>query len=374
MKKEKKMAAALVAFTMIAVAFSVVYIDGASADRDEFTMPDVQSSTPTTYGEFNIYVGGISGATWSISSTKEGYNGAIAVNKLIQSNATLSALSIDMNYTEDMGGWYNINPEYGQISLPATIGGTQYQYLSVYYYNVDANNGQGGWALGPTGSLGFYKPFADYDLKTANIALWFTNTINGKFPGFPSTIHDLVPLTEIIDNSDFRVDFTLTADSVLVGPPRMNYPGAGPTVDSIINYFASVPMETYGYGSDAYLALKNAQGPSFIALFSGQGNVIDNNQDNNINKSYGSVQNMLGLEYGDPIGTTGVVYDNFYYWTLYYDSGYTEYAGWLLGFMSPLSEASALGSDPVALDPPWSYPTTSGTFVMDEFWMKYSYS
>ena len=357
MKEVKmKITAAFVAFTMIAVAFAVVYVEeGSAEDNVDFSALDVQSNAaPTAYGEFNIYIGLGNSNWWTFH--QEGYNAAISIDKI-----GLVGLNLDMDYTIDMGGWYDINPTYGQISMPATINGTQYTNLSVYYYNEQSAT----WvnASTQTLSLGFYKPFADYELKTANIALYFTSGMSIK-PTMPSssTLQPLVPMSDIINNPDFMVAFNFSANLDLLD---MNYPGA-PGHNAQIQYLANGYGPVYGYGSDTYLALKYIATAIGLQL-SGQSNVIDTNQSNNVNRSYGSVQDLLGLVYGAPPN-----YDTYYYWALYYDDDFTEYAGWILGFLSPLDEASELGNDPISLYPPYSYPTPSGTFVLNEIWMRYT--
>jgi len=361
-----KVTAALVAFTMIAVAFAVVYVDEGSAEDSvvDFSALDVQSNAASTaYGEFNIYIALGSSGWWKFH--QEGYNAAIAIDKI-----GLAGLNLDMNYTINMGGYYDINPAYGQVSMPATINGTAYTYLQIFYYDEGASSWKN--ASTQTTSLGFYKPFADYELKTANIALYFSTSLN-KIMTPAGPYQSLVPLyyngtTGIIGNPDFLVNFTFTANVDLL---NMNYPGRNGDRDFQIEILYLFPREESGYGSDAYLALKQLAISMAIPI-SAQGNVIDVNMTNNVNTGYGSVQDLLGLMYGDMYSTPP--YDHYYYWSLYYDSDFSEYAGWLLGFMSPLAEASELGYDPITLDPPYSYPTPSGTFVVNNFWMEYSYS
>ncbi len=359
---KKSLVAIFVALAMVVVAIPA-FADANDTDAaNKMEFPAAQSAP---YGEFRISVMYTGSGGW-IGYDATGYNAAIAIDSL-----NLPYINLDMNYTvyNSQYYYYDINSNYGKPQLPVVVNGTSHDYLTVFYYDEDESR----WRTGQTQSLGFYKPFADYDLNTANIALVFSTTNMMSKPIPPVVTKSVVPMSDIIDNPDFEVAFTLTADITLAadsetGYPGMAYPGSHGK-DRIIRSLDASPIVMYGYGSDAYLALVDACDFYNISI-SGKGNVIDTTMPNSINTGYGSVQDLHDLLYGGP--ETG--YDHYYYWTLYYDANYTEYAGWLLGFMSPLAEASALGTDPIVTSPPWSYQTPSGTFVMSEFWFKYSWS
>ena len=335
-----KITAAFVAFAMLAVAFTFVYADDTSADDMEFSMFDAQPSAATNYGEFNIYVKFGSGS-WSSNYGVDGYNAAIAIDSLNL------GIPMDMNYTTYQG-FYNINPEYGKISLPFTHNGVTYTYMNIGYYNVD----QSGWRHAPTQSLGFLKPFADYELRTANIAISFSTSppiSESVVPPYPANaaIQGLVSLATIQGNPDFAVDFGFVIN--LTAPQRAHY----------ISIFGNEPsIEQYtaiGYGSDGYLALKNVLGSAVV----GQGNVLRATANGNvINQSYGSVQDIDDAQYWE-----NEYFTQFFYWSLYTVDGLSApvYASFVLGFYSPLSEASALNEN-------------NFDFVVDTFNLEFTFS
>ena len=346
MKSNMKILAAFVAFAMIAVAFTAVGLaDSTSAEERGF--PPTPQSAP--YGEFNISVKFGEYGSWTTHQNVDGYNAAIAINSLSL------GIPMDMNYTVfvDTGNpaydYWTINSNYGKITIPATIGGNTYNYLLIGYYDAAVSQ----WKYAPTESLGFYKPFADYGLKTANIVLYFLETIPVWGSIIPPTpvgvpIKSLVPLyyngtTGIIGNPDFKVDFGFVVD--LTAPQKTHYKslfGFEPTVNQI---------QVSGYGSDGYLALKNALGAAVV----GKGNVLNGNA---VNLSYGSVQDIDDCLYWESSSFT-----QFFYWSLYTVDGLNPsvYADFLLGFYSPLTEASLLNSN-------------GFDFVVDTFDLKFVFS
>ena len=356
MEKKNKIMASLVVVAMLAMSFAVVWtaVDTDAADPSLQQMPTAKAAN---YGKFNVYVMyGVGTPTWTMQQAN-GYNAAIAVNSLNL------GFSLDMNYTtyvtSPYGNYWDINPYYGQISLPYVYNSTTYNYADIRYYDESAS----AWVPAPTDALGFYKPFDDYDLKTANIAIRFhVSDIEKMYTPSPDgtlgKYQKLVPKSTIVGNSDFAVTFNLSANAALL---NMNYPGSPDHNDQICE-LASSGGVLVGYGSDCYLALKQVTTLYWIPM-SGQSNVIDPSQTNKINTSYGSVQDLLGLNYGYESIPSGIRY---YYWSLYLDANLTMYADWLLGFMSPLTEASALGLDPAA--------SGIANFVKNEFWLYYSYS
>ncbi|MDR3075375.1 MAG: hypothetical protein LBU30_04990 [Candidatus Methanoplasma sp.] len=306
----KKVMSALVALAMVAVAIPVALAENATAETNA-----------GPYGQFNVYM--YDGSAWD-EYQGTGYNAAIAAS------AVISALDVDMDYTVQTNWGYNINSGYG------TVKDANGDVATVWMYS----DSQAMWIQGPTNSLGFYKPFDDYDeaVRTANVALVFAGDDTAALP-----TAGLQSIVEVTETDDFAVTFTMTADPGFT----MNTP--------------DLETGVTGYGSDAYLALANACATWGVDI-SAQGNVIDTTQANNINLSYGSVQDLDGLDYSETVSGSSTTYC---YWSLYLDSGMTIYANWLLGFMSPLDEASDLGADPTG---------QTNNFVQNEFWMNYTSS
>ena len=374
MQKKNKIMASLIAVAMLAMSFAVVWT-AADTDASDPSLQQMPTISSTNYGEFNITIA--YNNTVAGTFCKEGYNAAIAVNSI-----GLFGLSLDMNYatwqTNPAGSFWGINPYYGAINFPATINGTVYTGASIWYYDEAA----GAWERGPTSALGFYKPFEDYALNTANIYLNFYNGLSKELKPSGLPLNNVVPKSTIVGNPNFEVTFHLSANCDLLDPNlNLNYPGKGTAVDAVIAQLAMSPVIATGYGSDCYLALTNATIYGIVSVNAvGQGNVIDYGQVNNVNTSYGSVQDLYYLEYGtDPPNWNGQQpFPTFFYWSVYLgewtaqeiDNWFALYSDWLLGFMSPLAEAGALDFDDSVLG---SWPV-SKDFVQDEFTLYYTYS
>ena len=277
-----------------------------------------------------------------------GYNAAIAVDQVLP--------LADMEYMNYITyrGYYQVNQNYGalQSSYDYTInyGPTTIHYVIedpvAYYYSDKTQT----WEVADY-TLGFYKPFSDYsqegndDLRTANIAIVSESYSSPTLP-----TNGLMPITPIYMNPDYAVTFYLTADASMI---YENYPGKSETNDMIIEYLSQNPITIAGYGSDAYLALKDISNKLGFPDMNTGGNVTM--YGNTIFTYYGIIWDMLGLEFG---------YLDWHYeqygWGLYYGDGTYDYSYCMLGWMSPLNEASTLNDH-------------GRDFVQNEFTLQYGH-
>jgi len=364
----KKIITLGIAFAMMALAVPVAFVadDSSSEINDDPTAP---------YGMFNIYsMVGIQ-QSWGNPVPAYGYNAAVAVHSVYPN------WNINMDYvfwnTNQFGSFWDINPDYGKISggyhLFNGIGTPYAPYIFIY----DDLAGQ--WEPAITDSLGFYKPFEDYDqdLRTANIAILHRVAPGTDLSGLPMpSINDLMPLVPtcvIEDNEDFEVTFYLTADSNVW---LQNYPNKSFINDIILQLLAYLPQSITGYGSDTYLAFVDACARDEIDIAS-----ISNAWDavnGQINSSYGAVQDILDFIYGqDPPGAEWPTPITYFYWSLYLGDEVEDdvYSDWLLGFMSPLEEASALNfENAVEPEDPSDPPVVTFDFVQKLFSFEYTYS
>ena len=341
---DKKIMASLVVVVMLAVAVPAFAFADDSSD----------AAVPAGYGEFNVYV--YTSASSKTLHEVSGYNAAIAVNQVVP--------LADMNYATNASGWYDINTNYG--ALPDSFS-YKAKFLLIFnrtytienpvaYYFSDKTQT---WEVADY-TLGFYKPFSDYssaasdDLRTANIAIVPGNVTNPSLP--TSGLQDIAQV-DYAAGSAYEVTFNLTANMDLL-TNNIPYTGKSPVTDALITYIAANPIVVKGYGSDTYLALMDAYNRMPSLAVTSKGYVTDSGA---IYTGYGSIQNMYGLLYGDngqPYPAT-----QYYYWSLFLgnSTNWQDMSSWLLGWMSPLDEASELNM-------------AGFDFVQDVFTFQYSYS
>lgn len=204
------------AVMMVCTLATVCYTDASDADIST-DAPDMR---------FYVY----SNNAWTYE-TGQGYNAVIA---LADTSITYAWASETVNGTSVTGSQYtysytnygstysSINPYYGEL---ATVNGTS--DFTVYYY--DGGNWISNSVLGLK-SIGFYKPFDDYTLKTANIAFVPTGVSPNTLP-----TTGLQALENVI--------------------PAQGSPNSAYAVEFYING-AATPV--VGYGSDCATAFKDA--------------------------------------------------------------------------------------------------------------------
>ena len=359
--KSKTIITSFVVIAMIAMAVPVMAFTEDSSPSDA-----VVNAGP--YGEFKFLVEeyGPNGLTLS-SYYGTGYNAAIAIM-----DASGLTVSIDEDYITSAGGFPTINENYGMLESLSTPISSPTQDATewlMYYFHHPSQTWKAGFQIIDNEivnyPLGFFKPFSDYDseMRTANI-LFIHHYIQNKM--MPSAVMADMPIVEVPQSgtdpnaADFAVNFYITTDPSVI-TFRLPYPNQSWELDLIITILSTNPYLITGYGSDTYLAFKNACKANNFPM-EGQGNVLNTDPTTgikSINTSYGSVQNIIDLEYAAYQDVSSTIY---WYWSLYYGNSTapTEYSDWLLGFMSPLDEAY--------------YLDNSSEFIRNAFTFQYTVS
>jgi hypothetical protein len=301
----------LVAAVMIACVFATVcYTDASDADI----------STDAPNMRFYVY----SNNAWTCE-TGQGYNAAIALADTsiayTWASETVNGTSVTgaqytYSYTNYGSPYSSINPYYGEL---ATVNGSS--DFTVYYY--DGSNWISNSVLGLK-SIGFYKPFDDYTLKTANIAFVPTGVSPNTLPTTGlQALENVIP-TEGTPNSAYAVDFYING--------------------------ATTPV--VGYGSDCATAFKDAMIRNNIQYTIDLSMVYtDNNNVQYLNLNYyGHVTRIVNQTQQDSVVA---VYDSvrnittvtgeYYYWSLTLSD--ESDSSYMLGFYSPLSYAPMTDSE-----------------------------
>ena len=243
-KKDDKMKAkvyAIMVAALIAVAGVIVYTSQSDADG---------LNDPVTNGKMTVNIS--YGSSWELPRNVDAYNGAIALDSATTSN------DIDMDLYTTSGGYVSINYQYGAFT---TINGTGPSNGSVW--NVYVLNTNNTWVRA-TDTLGWYKPFADYDAshRTANIAVVYADPDDADdlVDAFnPTVVSTVVPVSDIVGNEYFKATFYIkvsqdTDVQAALVDKGMSVAGYGNITPALLNRGVYVT----GYGSDLYLALKNA--------------------------------------------------------------------------------------------------------------------
>lgn len=175
-------------------------------------------------------------------------------------------------YSQSIGSFQSVNDEYGALTRNASSA-TDGNVWNVFVYTYDGNNNAGQWKAADK-TLGFYRPFDDYNRSyaTANIALYY-GPDTATAPAILS-IDDLQPLTAVTETSAFELNFEIM--------------------------YGDEYLFLTGYGSDAALALIDAVG-----------NVVSLNMVPGV--SYGYLNSMYGLATSDDSGS-------WMYWHMMADS------------------------------------------------------
>ena len=223
-------------------------------------------------------------------------------------------------------GWNNtsINPIYGKI---ASVNNST--NFTVYIHDGTS------WVLGDS-TIGFYKPFDDYDLATANIAF--------VLPGqsAPAFSTGLAAIEHVSNSSIYEVTFDVN------GTPYV------------------------GYGSDCALALANALSTAGVTnnvntnmyYYDGTNWILDVDYYGNVTAIGSLVQSTTYTAvYDDDLDVTHVNahYD---YLSLYTGlSPSISYAVFMLGFYSPLTGTAGITFIYDSMDYPWDEPgDTTGNY------------
>lgn len=304
---------------------------------------DSEVGTSNAYGEFNFWFN--YGEGWSTSPISgEGYNASIALeNACSSSNIALTFENVNgldaSNFVDNTGSYLSINSNYGKI---ASINGYISSETSKWYAYCYLD---GEW-IEAIDSIGFYKPFSDYDAEfsTANMAFYYGETAidASTIPTDAMKTVVSVPSNASMPNAtDFAVTFTIkiTYDELIFGNVCNHVPGSDLTPLDRLKSGVTIT----GYGSDAALALKNAMISIGCNDYSVYTDVSSLDSDDNIvpnTASYGYFNKLFGI-YENSKDNNGDGYgDEYWYWSLYIGSGSSAtYASYLIGWYSPLTNA-----------------------------------
>ncbi len=300
---------------------------------------DVES-TAGVQGQFNVYVN--DGNGWSNGQTVDAYDACIAITSYASSNNL--ALVIDSaTYTESYG-YKNINVNYGNITTLGSKTEDSTSKWNVIYYPATGS----AWTLGPNDALGLYKPYADYNAtyRTANIALYYGTEAEAQdaIASLPVTgLASVVPLTQIQNNSAFAVEFTIkvSGQNVLDDVYDLASMEVSSTLASVTETTLLSGVTITGYGSDLYLALKDAVGTNVSAVEEVPGVSYGDYLTN-----YSWMNSLFGLStlLVDDKGDDDWSNDIYAYWTQYTNyvaenDSNNAMSEFVLGYYSPLSGA-----------------------------------
>ncbi len=298
----------VVAAMMVACVFAAaVYADASDAENAPATAPEIKFWA-YEMNEDDEY-------EW-VSYSGHGYYAgqAIANSGLTFTwgsdtyyDTTLSGADLTYQYDSYGTTYTNINPYYGKV---ATVNGdsdfTVYRYSNGNWNPISSDSGMS--------VMGFYRPFDDCQLSSANIAFVPTGISANTLPTIGlAHIYNVVP-AEGTPDSAYAVTF-------------------------------HVGNNTYtGYGSDAAAAFKDAMIRNNVP-YTVNLNMVDNGVVNNSWFGYvGQIGNQsAGTGYSSVIydSTTNMTYVTAYYayWSLYLgnSTSYVDSSAFMLGFMSPLS-------------------------------------
>ena len=323
--KNAKIYAIVVAFAMLAVG-CVAYME----------YPSDAAVTADGTAEYKFFIANgtdTSVTTWDVY-TAEGYNAfdALAV-ALVNAEVDYDA---DEDYTVTAGTapyqYLTINEDYGTINEINGIGGDSGCSWHIFMYSTI----QAAWVAGPVDALGFYQAYNDYDasLRAANFIIYYSDSasIDARFT-LPTT--GLYGLADVTSDDVFEVKFTISIQSGLSKPDDVT--------EAQWSYLQNHTGVYYGYGSNAYLALKNA-----ISNVTGNNEMYDTLDDQINTGSYGYVSSMLNVSECSSVesvseeveeGTQRTVTSTWDYWAVYtVADGVSSYGNFTLGFMSPITD------------------------------------
>jgi hypothetical protein len=337
----------MVAMIMVTCVFAaVVYTDASDAESAPAAAPEIkfwvyENDTWVAYSGHGYYAGqAIANATKTGDVELDFTWGTQQYYSTVLNGA-------DFTYQYQSGGstYTNVNPYYGKI---ATVNNssdfTIYRYANGNWNPISSDSG--------LSVMGFYKPFDDYQLASANIAF--------------------VP-SNVSPNTLYQISSASLAHVYNVIPAQGN-------PDSAYEVTFHIGNNTYtGYGSDCALALKNALDSNSIAntvdlrvvYLQNQG--TDENPDwvTVVNNSYYGEATQIGtqsknttyrFEYDDDLDVTHV-FAHYDYWELHLgnDTTWSSQSTFMLGFMSPLSYVPSTPSGVQSLE------QDEFTLVFDDF-------
>lgn len=219
-------------------------------------MMDVASdSDATASGSVKVYYKGTGGWSDTTVSAFDLYQAVETAKTTLGYTITITGENSTWNKLED--GYYNPDKDYGTISQ---INGSS--DFTVYVYDDESS----AWVVAKA-PLGWYRPFEDYAQTVtfqdgtcagaSNVAI----STDGTVP----TATDVIDFTSVGTGADYRYAFTLKNNQNTINVPA----GTNVKIKDGRNYVTHELTTTelragitiYGYGSDAYLALKDALSP-----------------------------------------------------------------------------------------------------------------
>lgn len=259
----QKFAAIIVATMLVAITGAVLLENASESDGSVTTTGSVQVS---------YYTGTENG--WS-SVTVSAYDVYQAVN------AAQTSLGYTVTVTENTWNQYNPygywepNENYGTVTA---VNG--FSSFNIYVYNNTSNS----WVAAQA-ALGWYRPFTDYATTVSFVggaSAGASNVAITTAVSAPAS-DDVTPigLTSIVSNGNYRYAFTLKDNTQSVNVPSGTYVTTknilGYNTETLTSEMLQGGITIYGYGSDAYLALKNALSSSDSNIVGGNTTFVLNN-------------------------------------------------------------------------------------------------
>jgi hypothetical protein len=248
------------------LTMAVVVMMVAMAGAILITPEEVEAeSSGSSAGTMSVYFYDSDNYQWTGSSGVSAYDGYQAItSSSIWTQYVGTKTITDRTYNNY--GYTNISSDYGTVT---TFDGKTVDSANSYYWNVLITDSNGYWVAGEK-NAGHYRPFDDYnsDWATANIALYYGTELTGtdladlisSLNTYTSTCSKST-LTHVSETTAFRYTFTLKCDaaySPTIEEGTMVTLTTNQQVDLSVTGISSSGVSFYGYGSDAYIAFRNA--------------------------------------------------------------------------------------------------------------------
>ena len=330
-----KMKSFVVAVLMVACIFATaVYADASDAESAPTSAPEIkfwayEETSPgvydwVPYSGYGYYAGqAIANSGLDFEWGEEDYY-----------DMDLSGEDLTYQYESYSVTYTNINPYYGLIdTVNDSSDFTIYRYSNGNWNPITSDSGMT--------VMGFYRPFDDCQLSSANIAFVPTGISPNTLPTTGlAHIYNVVPAQGTPDSA-YAVTFHIGNNDYI------------------------------GYGSDAAAAFKDAMIRNSVA-YTVNLNMVDSGT---INNAYFGEVTQIGNQVKtttytsviyDPVDDKTYVSAYYEYWSLYLgdSTSYADSSMFMLGFMSPLSYLPAT-------------PTGVQSFTQDEFtlnWENFTYN
>ncbi|MCQ2070056.1 MAG: hypothetical protein MJZ68_02885, partial [archaeon] len=236
-------------------------------------------------------------------------------------------------YTNSYGAYDDLNPEYGKVTAIGNVVNSDSAVWNVAYYKGNE------WNVA-TCTLGYISPFADAFCASANVALYYGDVTLSVIADHASNSASLItPLgADYLYSFNIKIstnDMPIIAQNTMVqvlDNHKLQY------IDLTADMLRS-GVTIYGYGSNAYAALKNAVGAANIT------------GEESYATYYGWINTLFGL------GT--VSGSNYIYWNQYIAPN--TYSSFSMGYYSTITGVPADG-----------YNMVASSFVLD--YVLYSWS